>query len=140
MNPMTLVMCSSSGTPRSSAPALSAYRGPAASTAIACLSRLSPVVYSVSSAQASSRFMISFSILMQNATALDTEFNRGLGLYDSTMVVVGSMIGSGIFIVSADMSRNICSPGCLLVAWLVTVLLTVVGALSYGDLAAMTHQ
>jgi APA family basic amino acid/polyamine antiporter len=74
---------------------------------------------------------------MQNATALDTEFNRGLGLYDSTMVVVGSMIGSGIFIVSADMSRNIGSPGWMLVAWLVTGLLTVVGALSYGELAAM---
>ena len=47
------------------------------------------------------------------------------------------MIGSGIFIVSADMSRNIGSPGWLLVAWLATGLLTVVGALSYGELAAM---
>src|SRR5213078_3103636 len=80
---------------------------------------------------------ISFSILMQTATALDTEFHRGLGLYDSTMVVVGSMIGSGIFIVSADMSRTIGSPGWLLVAWLVTGLITVMGALSYGELAAM---
>jgi basic amino acid/polyamine antiporter, APA family len=71
------------------------------------------------------------------ATTLDTEFHRGLGLYDSTMVVVGSMIGSGIFIVSADMSRVIGSPGWLLVAWIVTGLLTVVGALSYGELAAM---
>src|SRR5438309_10338610 len=71
------------------------------------------------------------------ATVLDTEFHRGLGLYDSTMVVVGSMIGSGIFIVSADMARNIGSPGWLLVAWLVTGALTVVGALSYGELAAM---
>src|SRR5262245_25955623 len=71
------------------------------------------------------------------ATALDTEFHRGLGLYDSTMVVVGSMIGSGIFIVSADMSRNIGSPGWLLGAWLLTGVLTVVGALSYGELAAM---
>src|SRR5918911_1495882 len=68
---------------------------------------------------------------------LDTEFNRGLGLYDSTMVVVGSMIGSGIFIVSADMARTIGSPGWLLGAWVVTGLLTVVGALSYGELAAM---
>src|SRR6266446_3764101 len=68
---------------------------------------------------------------------LDTEFHRGLGLYDSTMVVVGSMIGSGIFIVSADMARNIGSPGWLLGAWLLTGLLTVVGALSYGELAAM---
>src|SRR5438067_3275002 len=71
------------------------------------------------------------------ATALDTEFHRDLGLYDSTMIVVGSMIGSGIFIVSADMARNIGSPGWLLVAWLVTGALTVVGALSYGELAAM---
>lgn len=77
---------------------------------------------------------------MANSTAamgLDTEFHRGLGLFDSTMVVVGSMIGSGIFIVSADMGRNIGSPGWLLVAWLLTGALTVVGALSYGELAAM---
>jgi basic amino acid/polyamine antiporter, APA family len=73
----------------------------------------------------------------QHATTLDTEFHRGLGLYDSTMVVVGSMIGSGIFIVSADMARNIGSPGGLLGAWLLTGVLTVVGALSYGELAAM---
>src|SRR5437763_2150202 len=71
------------------------------------------------------------------ATGLDTEFHRGLGLYDSTMVVVGSMIGSGIFIVSADMGRKIGSPGWLLGAWLLTGVLTVVGALSYGELAAM---
>jgi basic amino acid/polyamine antiporter, APA family len=72
-----------------------------------------------------------------SATVLDTEFHRGLGLYDSTMVVVGSMIGSGIFIVSADMGRTIGSPGWLLGAWILTGLLTVVGALSYGELAAM---
>src|SRR5712664_3610476 len=72
-----------------------------------------------------------------SATVLDTEFHRGLGLYDSTMVVIGAMIGSGIFIVSADMARNIGSPGWLLGAWLLTGLLTVVGALSYGELAAM---
>src|SRR5262245_15158380 len=71
------------------------------------------------------------------ATALDTEFKRGLGLYDSTMVVMGSMIGSGIFIVSADMARTIGSSGWLLVAWVLTGVLTVVGALSYGELAAM---
>ncbi len=71
------------------------------------------------------------------AVALDTEFTRGLGLFDSTMVVVGSMIGSGIFIVSAEMARWIGSPGWLLVAWLVTGLLTVAAALWYGELAAM---
>jgi basic amino acid/polyamine antiporter, APA family len=77
---------------------------------------------------------------MANSTVdigLDTEFHRGLGLYDSTMVVVGSMIGSGIFIVSAEMGRLVGSPGWLLGAWVVTGLLTVVGALSYGELAAM---
>ena len=74
---------------------------------------------------------------LSTATGLDTEFHRGLGLYDSTMVVVGSMIGSGIFIVSADMARNVGSPGWLLGAWLLTGILTVVGALSYGELAAM---
>src|SRR6476659_2120245 len=68
---------------------------------------------------------------------LDTEFKRGLGLFDSTMVVVGSMIGSGIFLVSAEMAQYIGSPGWLLVAWVVTGLLTVAGALSYGELAAM---
>src|SRR2546428_13865932 len=77
---------------------------------------------------------------MANSTAtvaLDTEFKRGLGLYDSTMVVVGSMIGSGIFIVSADMARLVGSPGWLLTAWVVTGALTVTAALSYGELAAM---
>jgi APA family basic amino acid/polyamine antiporter len=68
---------------------------------------------------------------------LDAEFTRGLGVFDATAVVVGSMIGSGIFIVSADMARTIGSPGWLLVAWAVTGLLTVAGALSYGELAAM---
>ncbi len=75
--------------------------------------------------------------LTTSATTLDTEFTRGLGLYDSTMVVIGSMIGSGIFIVSADMARTIGSPGWLLVAWLLTGALTIIGALSYGELAAM---
>ena len=64
-------------------------------------------------------------------------FIRGLGLLDSTMIVAGSMIGSGIFIVSADISRQVGSPGWLLVVWLVTGFLTVVGAVSYGELAAM---
>src|SRR5437762_2791614 len=72
-----------------------------------------------------------------SAEGLDTEFHRGLGLFDSTMVVVGSMIGSGIFLVSAEMARYIGSPGWLLVAWMVTGLLTLAAALSYGELAAM---
>ncbi len=66
-----------------------------------------------------------------------TGFVRGLGLVDSTTIVAGSMIGSGIFIVSAEMSRQVGSPGWLLVAWAITGVLTVVGALSYGELAAM---
>ncbi len=74
---------------------------------------------------------------MTDGPGLDTEFHRGLGLFDSTMVVVGSMIGSGIFLVSAEMAQFIGSPGWLLVAWVVTGLLTVAGALSYGELAAM---
>lgn len=64
-------------------------------------------------------------------------FKRGLGLFDSVMVVVGIMVGSGIFIVSAEMSRQIGSAGWLLVAWGITGVLTVAGALSYGELAAM---
>jgi basic amino acid/polyamine antiporter, APA family len=71
------------------------------------------------------------------ATTLDTEFTRGLGTFDATMVVVGSMIGSGIFIVPAEMARQIGSPGWLLVAWVVTGVLTVSAAVSYGELAAM---
>jgi APA family basic amino acid/polyamine antiporter len=67
-------------------------------------------------------------------------FKRGLGLFDSIMVVVGIMIGSGIFIVPADMSRLIASPGWLLVAWGVTGVLTVAAGLVYGELAAMMPQ
>src|SRR3954470_22009322 len=74
---------------------------------------------------------------LRPATELDTEFTRGLGLYASTMVVVGSMIGSGIFLVSAEMGRQTGSPGWLLVAWLIAGVLTLAAALSYGELAAM---
>lgn len=68
------------------------------------------------------------------------EFRRRLGLFDSTMVVVGIMIGSGIFIVPAEMSRLIGSPGWLLVAWGVTGVLTIIAGLTYGELAAMMPQ
>ncbi|MDQ2925965.1 MAG: amino acid permease, partial [Acidobacteriota bacterium] len=60
-----------------------------------------------------------------------------MGLFSATAIVMGSMIGSGIFIVSADMSRTLGSPGLLIAAWLVTAAMTVIGALSYGELAAM---
>ncbi|MEN6502882.1 MAG: amino acid permease, partial [Tenuifilaceae bacterium] len=66
-----------------------------------------------------------------------TTFQRRLNLFDSTAIVVGSMIGSGIFLVSADMARNLGSPGWLLVAWAITGILTVIAALSYGELAVM---
>ena len=64
-------------------------------------------------------------------------FVQGLGLLDSTMLVAGSMIGSGVFIVSSDISRQVGSTGWLLMAWLVTGALTISAALSYGELAAM---
>jgi APA family basic amino acid/polyamine antiporter len=65
------------------------------------------------------------------------EFVRGLGFWDSTMLVAGSMVGSGIFIVSADISRHLGGSGWLLAAWLFTGALTITAALSYGELAAM---
>jgi basic amino acid/polyamine antiporter, APA family len=74
------------------------------------------------------------------APVIDAEFARGLGLFDSTMLVVGVMIGSGIFIVSAEMSRDIGSPGWLLVAWAIAGALTIAGALCYGELSAMMPQ
>jgi APA family basic amino acid/polyamine antiporter len=60
-----------------------------------------------------------------------------MGLFSATAIVMGSMIGSGIFIVSAEMSRGLGSPALLIAAWLVTALMTIIGALSYGELAAM---
>jgi APA family basic amino acid/polyamine antiporter len=63
-----------------------------------------------------------------------------MGLFSATAIVMGSMIGSGIFIVSADMSRTVGSPALLIAAWLVTATMTIVGALSYGELAAMMPQ
>jgi APA family basic amino acid/polyamine antiporter len=67
----------------------------------------------------------------------DTGFTRGLGLFDAVTVVVGAMIGSGIFIVSADMARQTGSPGGLLTGWVITGILTVAAALSYCELASM---
>lgn len=64
-------------------------------------------------------------------------FQKSLNLIDSTALVAGSMIGSGIFIVSAEMSRTLGSPGWLLVAWVITGVLTIIAALSYGELASM---
>src|SRR5438132_1367195 len=69
--------------------------------------------------------------------ATEQKFVRGLGLLDSTMLVAGSMIGSGIFIVSSIIARQVGAPGWLLVVWIVTGVLTLMAALSYGELAAM---
>jgi len=74
------------------------------------------------------------------ATVDRTGFVRELRLFDSTMIVAGSMIGSGIFIVSADIARTVGSPGGLLMVWLVTGLLTAFAALAYGELAGMYPQ
>src|SRR6267154_2080737 len=66
-----------------------------------------------------------------------TTFVRDLSVFDATMIVAGSMIGSGIFIVSADIARQVGSPFWLLMVWAATGVMTVVAALSYGELAAM---
>jgi len=71
------------------------------------------------------------------ATSQDKELIKGLGLTSATMLVMGSMIGSGIFIVAAEISREVDSPALLIGAWLVTGFMTIVCALSYGELAAM---
>ncbi len=68
------------------------------------------------------------------------EFRKELGLFDSIMIVAGIMVGSGIFIVSAEISRQVGSAGWLLVTWTITGILTVAGALSYGELAAMMPE
>src|SRR5215203_3777581 len=66
-----------------------------------------------------------------------TTFKPSLKLLDATMIVAGSMIGSGIFIVSADITRNVGSAGWLIFVWLITGFMTITAALSYGELSAM---
>src|SRR3954465_1422111 len=75
--------------------------------------------------------------MSQTPESSNNKFIQGLGLLDSTMLVAGSMIGSGIFIVSAIIAKQVGSPGWLIVVWLVTGVLTLMAALSYGELAAM---
>jgi basic amino acid/polyamine antiporter, APA family len=74
---------------------------------------------------------------VEKETTKENELSRVLSLFDSTMIVTGSMIGTGIFIVSSEIARQLGSPGWLLMAWVVTGLLTLAAALSYGELAAM---
>jgi APA family basic amino acid/polyamine antiporter len=75
----------------------------------------------------------------QNSTsqAASSELVKGLGLLDATTLVMGSMIGSGIFIVAADIARQVGSPGLLLLTWVLSGLMTIIAAVTYGELAAM---
>src|SRR6476469_7281825 len=69
--------------------------------------------------------------------SIQKNFKQSFSLLDATMVVAGSMIGSGIFLVSADMTRTVGSAGWLILLWVVTGVLTLIAALSYGELSAM---
>src|SRR5262249_6160104 len=70
----------------------------------------------------------------------DGSFKQRLGLFDCSMLIAGTMIGSGIFIVSAEMARDVGSSGWLLVVWIISGIMTILGALSYAELAAMMPQ
>jgi APA family basic amino acid/polyamine antiporter len=72
-----------------------------------------------------------------STAAASDQLVKGLGLLDSTTIVMGSMIGSGIFIVAADIARQVRSPGLFLLTWVLSGLMTVIGAITYGELAAM---
>jgi APA family basic amino acid/polyamine antiporter len=74
---------------------------------------------------------------IENELQHTTSFKRSLGLVDATMVVAGSMIGSGIFIVSADITRNVGSAGWLIAVWVITGFMTITAAVSYGELSGM---
>ncbi len=74
---------------------------------------------------------------IESGASSEQQFVKGLGLTSATTLVMGSMIGSGIFIVSADISRLVESPALLLAAWMVTGVMTIICALCYGELAAM---
>src|ERR1700734_4250428 len=84
--------------------------------------------------------MVHFSCIicpMAETTKTTAHFKPTLGLLDGTMIVAGSMIGSGIFIVSADITRNVGSAGWLIAVWLITGFMTITAAVSYGELSAM---
>lgn len=78
--------------------------------------------------------------LTPSSTSAPDHLVKGLRLVDATAIVTGGMIGSGIFIVAADIARQVNSPGLLLLTWVITALLTLTAALSYGELAAMMPQ
>jgi basic amino acid/polyamine antiporter, APA family len=73
----------------------------------------------------------------EEAIQEDKSFKRSLGLLDATMIVAGSMIGSGIFIVSSDITRHVGSAGWLIFVWLITGFMTITAAMSYGELSGM---
>lgn len=81
--------------------------------------------------------MSSPTIANSTSEVAPAELVKGLGLLDSTTIVMGSMIGSGIFIVAADMARQVRSPGLFLLTWVISGLMTVTAAVTYGELAAM---
>lgn len=81
--------------------------------------------------------MASVTAPTDTASQPQSEFVKAMTLTDATMLVAGSMIGSGIFIVSADIARKVESPAFLLAAWVLTGVITLLGALAYGELAAM---
>jgi len=66
-----------------------------------------------------------------------SELVKGLRLYDCTTIVMGSMIGSGIFIVAAEIAREVRSPGLFLLCWVVSGIMTIAAAVTYGELAGM---
>jgi APA family basic amino acid/polyamine antiporter len=74
---------------------------------------------------------------IQRGTARVTSFVRDLSTFDATMIVAGSMIGSGIFMVAPEVARTVAAPGWLLMAWVLGGFLTVAGAVSAGELASM---
>jgi APA family basic amino acid/polyamine antiporter len=71
------------------------------------------------------------------ANSKSSDLVKGLGLFDSTTLVMGSMIGSGVFIVAADIGRQVRSPGLFFLTWIISGLMTVIAAISYGELAGM---
>src|SRR6201992_1538102 len=77
------------------------------------------------------------SLTAASAASTFKQFIPSLGLMDGTLIVAGSMIGSGIFIVSADITRNVGSAGWLLFVWLITGFMTISAAVSYGELSGM---
>src|SRR6185369_15269045 len=83
------------------------------------------------------RFQLYPHKFMSEAADSSPKLVRGLGLIDASMIVVGSMIGSGIFITSAESARLVGAPGWLLLAWALAGVLTITGALCCAELAAM---